>query len=584
MSNCHDNQSTFYSVIKNSHKKSKMVNLLKNLFFLCLILLSILQSNASQKRHAGSNKKSNLAVLLAYKPNSEIQTTDEKNNSYTYKISKDSSNDNASEELNRKLMEIFVKQKFSSLGEESQQKSKRENQNKFAEASCESHESIDEAKIVELQQKEDKRSCYRNTYKNVLNAFEDALKSQIKSYQKCVCKKKQESTTTTTTSTTTTTEPPPSEESAEIAIQSRNMDNEDELGAAIDHPSDVICFHKQYAFMLNKLLDTIPCNKKKTEESFPADINDYHGEEKNRNERQSSRFNEIQDGDNEDELRQQIKAIMKEYLSMKNKNKEKATTTTTTTTTTPEPSVEDITDEEKFFDKLRNLFQQLESNDETFPVSRDRASNTKSTTGMSPSKSPKKSNIGETLRKKLHNAEASSENRPRKSRRIQNESPRFPTTTRRVVTEHSDESTETSIVLSKGKSEKRSRESKENLRENNTKHSSSKHANSPSYRTSSRTDFSSLSHSQRFSPGTDSNSSAQARHTSSRTDSEITSNTLPHSHRTNANSSRNNNSKKNKEEKNSTESREGGYVDDDRLASHLAQTISNFAKKYFKNQ
>lgn len=460
------------------------------IFSLCLVAIE-----SAQMR--GFDKKNNLAVLLTYKPNTEIQTKDENNKSWTYKLPSAQTSTHASEELNRKLMEMVSKME------------KRENHKRQVptSSSYESNEEIDEAKVVEIN---NKKTCYKNTYKNVLQAFEDALKSQIHNYKKCVCQKKKPVTTTSSTTTSTTLEP-------SFLISQRNMGDGDdggELTSALDHSNDFICFHKQYAFMLNKLLETYPCNNNPIRKNSTIDVNEYYqhqSEKKNRNERQL---------DETGELKQQIKAIMKEYISRK---KFTTTTTTTTSTTTlppppppPQSIEEEINDEDKFFERLRNLFQQLESDDDqTFPMSKNKSAQPESAASMSSPKSP---------RRKFSSVENSTSRHFRKSRKI--EQPTSSTYSGRVVTEHSDESTESSFKLKKGKSEKEHFKFKENLREIYSKNTKS-------------------------SSGTSKSSSEEKE---SQIDEEMFNN------------------------------EEGGRnVDDDRLATHLAKTISDFAKRYMKN-
>lgn len=482
-----------------------------NFSLFLLISLCVAAIDSAQPILRRSDAK-NRAVLLAYKPNSEIQTKDENNKSWTYKIPGNELN--ASEELNQKLMELFVKQKL-----ENMQKNKRENHKRqVVSTSSESHEEIDEAKVVEVKN-EDKKTCYKNTYKNVLNAFEDALKSQITNYKKCVCQKK--ISTTTSTTTTTTTEAPV-EESHETELEGRSFGGTDELDAAIDHPNDVICFHKQYAFMLNKLLDTIPC--KKAEIISPADDDEYHGETKSRNERQSPRPNNIDDNDG---LKDQIKAIMKEYLSTKK---------AATTTTTPKPeSVEDeISDEEKFFEKLRRLFQQLETDDETFPVSRHKSTQSKSAAAVPLQKSPRKSTSASTRKYRRTESGSHEHRRPIAA-------------SRKVVTEHSDESTESTFQLKKGKLEKRHFESEEIPRDDRAKISKS-------------------------SKPTSSSSKSKSYRTTSRS-AEIARNNIDEKESSSEEMSQD-----------AEQRRGGGDADDDRLATHLAKTISDFAKRYMKSQ
>ena len=184
--------------MREKKKEITMKFFIINLLIVILIITTEAES-ARIRRNEGKNKKSNLAVMLAYKPNSEIRTKDENDNTWTYRIKEEESGEGSQEELNKKLLEILVKQKFGKY------ENKTSNKKRQVLSSFESDEdTINDAKIVELK---NDNSCYKNTYKNVLNAFEEALKSQIQSYKKCVCQRKQ-TTTTSTTTTTTTTEPP----------------------------------------------------------------------------------------------------------------------------------------------------------------------------------------------------------------------------------------------------------------------------------------------------------------------------------------------------------------------------------------
>lgn len=255
-------------------------------------------AEAAQPMKRG-DKNSNLAVMLAYRPNSEIQMKDKHNKSWTYKIQDD---DESAENINEQLLEALIKENFAKRFNpnaiDDRRTVKRENKFTLAERrkrqESESHESheIDDAKIVEVGSEDDKKTCYKNTYKNVLNAFETALKSQIENYKKCVCQKK-------TTTTTTTTEAP----TTESEMTGKNTSDEDDdnkrfnnptaIASALDHTDDIICFHKQYAFMLNNLLDRIPCDSKKdrvTPVNNPSDDEHFKGESVKRAERNNKNF------------------------------------------------------------------------------------------------------------------------------------------------------------------------------------------------------------------------------------------------------------------------------------------------------
>jgi hypothetical protein len=517
-----------------------------------LIVISLLVLAISNVQCDKNRSYKNLAVMLAYKPNSEITTKDENNKRWTYKVNNKS--DEEDKDLNEKLMELLRKQKLAKYINELSDKTtvKRENQKRDAASSslCEaSNEDIDDAKIVELNK--EKHSCYKNTYQNVLNAFEEALKSQIKSYKKCVCEKKP--TTTSSTTTTTTTEAPKSDEDDESVLQLRldaeddesnengesiKLGNERELDSAAHHPDDIICFHKQYAFMLNKLLDRIPCERK-SGSNLPSSIDEYNGGDTNvRSERNnvpiSSSLESIEldvssiphkaaakSADSEDDLREQILAVLKEHLNGKKvESGKKKTTTTTTTTTSTTPayeSSEGASNEEEFLSKLKRLFQQLEDDEQSFPVSNGK-SNADSATPVSPHKSQKKSKgINEI-------ANGGGKQLGRKARKSPS-----------VVSENSDESTEVSIKLKNARQQfqKQHFQPKEGARENPK---SAPKAKSTSYRTAARA---AASESKRV------NDSAEAKEAPKKSLAEG-----PSAH------------------------------DDSRLANDLAKALSDYARKY----
>lgn len=412
-----------------------------------ILIVAIEAESARIRRNEGSKKKSNLAVMLAYKPNSEIRTKDDHVNTWTtYRVKNENDRNVSEEELNKKLLDILVKQKFGNY------EAKTINKKRHI-SSCESNETIDDAKVVEV-----KKDCYKNTYKNVLNAFEEALKSQIQSYKKCVCQKKHSTTTTTTSTSTIAPRAASSEEEKNV-----NLNNDQELALAIDNSNDVICFHKQYAFMLEKLLDQIPKCQEEQQQQMQLDLEVFGGDAKKRKERHNVKeINASESSENAAELKDQIMDILKEYLSAKKRENVKAPTTTTTTQL-PLSKIEseENLNEEKFFEKLRNLFHQLESDDETFPVPKNnRSTHIESAASVSSSKFPKKS---------------SNDAKARKSRR----------TEIRTVTEHSDESTETSIKLKKGKFGKKHSTSEELSRGDKAK-SSKLSKVVKSYRTTSR--------------------------------------------------------------------------------------------------
>lgn len=233
-----------------------------------LIAFLAISAESAQPGNRHTDKHSNLSVLLAYRPNSEVHMKDKTNNkSWTYKIE-----DESSEVVNEELLEALIKEKFArrfSPNEIDERRTvKRENANASDwPESNESPETDDTpAQVVEavdVDEKDEKKICYKSTYDKVLKAFQKSLKNQIEEYKKCVCDKKKPTTTTAAPTTTTT-------EEASIVIHGRNMpnqqddrmnaNNEDELQKAINNSSDFVCIHSQYAFMLKELLKKLPCN------------------------------------------------------------------------------------------------------------------------------------------------------------------------------------------------------------------------------------------------------------------------------------------------------------------------------------
>ena len=123
------------------------------------------------------------------------------------------------------------------------------------------------------------KDCYKNIYKNVLDAFEDALKIQMEDYKKCMChgKKNQSSRvnpysggTIDIIPLTTSTLSPTTEKQSDITnvldqFAVRNYNN----GPAKE--DDVICFNKKFAIILKDLLQSYNLND--TQEETPNSYN-----------------------------------------------------------------------------------------------------------------------------------------------------------------------------------------------------------------------------------------------------------------------------------------------------------------------
>lgn len=495
--------------------------------FSAIVFLAITAESAQPMQRG--DKNSNLAVMLPYRPNSEIRTRDMKSNkSWTYKIA-DSEEEESSENenVNKKLLEALIKDKLVKRFEMDDRRTvKRENKHLDHSESHESHENIDEAKVVEV----DKKVCYKNTYKNVLSAFEEALKSQIDNYKKCVCQKKKNVTTTTTTTTTeaSTTESVKNVHQRDMSSEEEesnhhddkvSINNEEAIEVALDHKDDIICFHRQYAFMLNKLLDHIPCKKNKRAEN-PIAVEKFNGKTVKRAERNNNVIEEYQDleGDSEsveinvaeitsakpkmtttvkpakkilkaknekidqEKMNEQILAILKEHLSSSTTEKvvekpqkklretpKKQQQTSPKKITIKARQMEEEDEEEKseefsqqqFVAQLQELFQKYQvTPDETFPLQSGER-HAESTSSLPPRKPAKKSPIKNT------------------------------------VNEGSDESTEASIKLKNRKLEKERVQLRENTRKTPASRSSAINSNTvadnnnntkKSYRTSARSD------------------------------------------------------------------------------------------------
>ncbi|KAG5684911.1 hypothetical protein PVAND_014121 [Polypedilum vanderplanki] len=532
-----------------------------------LIVLLVAVSNANSSQNERNKSYKNLAVMLAYKPNSEITTKDERNKKWTYKINHAQSDENSGEELNKKLMNFLKQQKLAKYFDD-KTTVKRDNRDATAVVSssssmCEAsnEDNIADAKIVQ------KHSCYNDTYENVLGAFEEALKSQIRSYKKCVCQQKTTTSTTSTTTTTTTEAPKENNNNNRLnTVGQRGIDDdndsdetapsgtsiEKELVSASKHPDDIICFHKQYAFMLNKLLDYIPCERKSEVKNLPSSIEDYNGVKIVRNERNNVPISNeslesieldvssietqravSKKADSETDLRELILAALKEHLNAKKESiNKKKTTTTTTTTLSPDSEEEDIVNETEFLEKLKKLFQELENEEKSFPMSNGKSYDERTTSMSSQKSSSKKS---KTFNEITNDFRKNKQQLGRKTRKSQYGNS--------LVSEDSNESTETSIKLKNSRVEKQHNKVKENLRENSKNHFTSALAaikNSSSYRTASR-------------------SSA------------------------NADIKKHRNSIEEKETENTKMFTENSSTyDDDRLARDLAKTISDYARKYMR--
>lgn len=458
------------------------------------LLLFVIITVESAQPSRRNDKNSNLAVMLAYKPKSEIQTKDNSDKSWNYQITSDKSA-SSEEEMNKRLMDLLTKEKLVKYFNDKESKNNKRNAVTTCSSSSESSEFTDDSSIIEFKnEKEGTKSCYKNTYRNVLTAFEEALKNQIQDYKKCVCQRKQKATSTTTTTTTSTTTEAPhedSEESNDVGHRAFTDDdddddespirigNEDEIASAANHPEDIICFHKQYAFMLKKLLDQIPC--KAPQVSSPSDIDEFNNEAGNkRNERHNVQSNDsesieldvskitqkptakesnkLKSGgkiDSEDELKELILAVLREHFKLKKENEVKVETTTAQIIL--EESDEDVNNDEKFLEKLKKLFQELESEEESFPV-RSRKNNDESTTSVPPRKSTKKSNSKSEIFEISEELKKLKQSKTRKN--LTNEIPR-----RSTVSEYSDESSEISIKIKNTKPEKQHFKTKENLRD-----------------------------------------------------------------------------------------------------------------------
>lgn len=527
----------------------------------------------SAKAAMSRGDRKNLAVMLAYRPHSEIQTRDRQSNkTWTYNIE----DENSMENINTELLEALIKERFAkrvnpSEADHQRRTVKRENVDEDFE-SHESHEDIDEAKVVAIgdETSKDKKTCYKNTYKNVLNAFESALKSQIENYKKCVCKKKPASTTTTTTEASTTT----SSTTEKIVARGMDDDDEDLIDDALANKDDIICFHRKYDFMLNKLLERIPCQA--PPKSNDAEMEEFNGEtvkraernnniKKHQNDDEESESVEInvseltpkpktttskplkarKSDDSNDKLNEQILTILKEHLKLKKPQKplkKKQTSPKKITIKSRSlPQVEE-TDEsnepeldesshQQFMKQLQELFEKYQVDpDGTFP---------------------------------MQSEEHSADSEPTvPSRKLSKKS-----TTRGTVDESSDESTEAVVKLKARKAEKKHHKLGDDSGKASKSHNVINHnnvaANNPkkSYRSSARVDDASDDSSEE-SIVSRSHNNAKKSHRASNSSTEKT-----------ASSNGNNNAKKsNRNGKNARTS------SDDRIAADFAKKVSDFAR------
>lgn len=251
---------------------------MKVLVITSLLLLVIVNSVDSAQPARRSD--SSVALILTQKPKRQID----------YRLSSDV--DESSQELNMKLLDLLSKKNIDKYFNNAETKNSKRNA-----IPCTSSLESDES---DGGNKEDKKSCYKNTYKNVLNAFEEALKSQIHDYKRCVCQKKR-----ATTTTTTTTEEPnsPSEEKDGAAplelSEEREGDPKNNLygkaspsvQSSEDDPDGYYCFHKQHLKMIKELLHLIPCPR--VDLQAPADMEEFNDEDGNtRNERHNKHSEE----------------------------------------------------------------------------------------------------------------------------------------------------------------------------------------------------------------------------------------------------------------------------------------------------
>lgn len=480
--------------------------------FLAVISLVICLALSAEAAHRvkRGDMKGNRALLLTYRPNNEIRTTEKTNNkSWTYNVDTESSE----EDVNEKLLAALIKDKMAKRLSQNEIDDRKTVKRESKGESCDSEE-IDDLKMVQAGKTSDKKACYKNTYKNVLDAFETALKSQINSYKKCVCQKNKKSTTTTATTTTTTTTAAPRNKFSLARSFNGDTDDDEDLPAdgvklsigndkamesALDHKDNIICFHKQYAFMLNKLLKRIPCSEKNKALAANS-VEEFKGEDKTRTERNHKLIGDYPEDDDEEDsfeinvadveptttvkttttttkpprkttkfpkkvkidtpsddddesLNQQLMSIIKQHMSPKKEAKPVEKTTPATAKKIvikqkPIPQPEEIKEEnaqpeseefsqQEFVAKLKELFQKYQNADETFPMpSGERV--VESTSSLPARKSARK-----TVKRTI--AERSTDDGDNDDNDDDAESGAF--YGRHAVAESSDESTEAAVKL-----------------------------------------------------------------------------------------------------------------------------------------
>lgn len=432
----------------------------------------------------------NMALLMAFtsKNKSKLPLSNSKK-SMTYMIGSSESEElQKKNKQNLKLIQSLIKNGHVEYLKMDQKK-KRENHQNDHSHSSEDHsiESIELMRSV----KSSKKSCYKDVYTNVLEAFQMALKKEIAEYKKCLCKKNKTMTTTTMATTTTTTSTPmPIEEFFDNDTNDeRHTDNEDELsmGRALENPSDVICMHKKYAIMLNKFLDAMHCDQGKTTTEEPISrAHESKGKEGRRHERNNEKVTQRADNfetvvsnnvelkgktSSKDKPTEAILQLFKQLHEFENKNKQyqsqasivsgnniqKRTDVDSISASEISISNEDDEDDEilnqRLLQQLKALFQEYElsqdnGEDETFLQSDENAS------GSIVQRSSKKSN--------------------RKT----------------AVQEDSTESTEATVILKKNKNETKSTQLKETLRKSNTSNASDSRARNSIRKHSNRNDSS----------------------------------------------------------------------------------------------
>ncbi|CAO1328122.1 unnamed protein product [Diamesa hyperborea] len=429
----------------------------------------------------------NMALLMAFtsKNKSKLPLSSSKK-SFTYKIDTSESDElQKKNKQNMKLIQSLIKNGHVEYLK-MDQKTKRDNHKDYHSNSSEDHsiESIELMRSV----KSSKKSCYKDVYTNVLEAFQTALKKEIAEYKKCLCKKNKTMTTTTMATTTTSTTTPMSIEELfdNDTNDERNTDNEDEqaIGRALENPSDVICMHKKYAIMLNKFLDAMHCNQDKTTTEEPMlRVHETKGKEGRRHERNNEKVaqradtleavvsNNAELKSSKDKPTEAIMQLFKQLHEFENKNKQyqsqgsivsgnniqKRTDVDSISASEISMSNEDEDDEilnQRLLQQLKALFQEYElsqdnGEDETFLQSNESAS------GSIVQRSAKKSN--------------------RKT----------------AVQEDSTESTEATVILKKHKNETKSTQLKENIRKSNTSNASDSPARNSNRKHSNRNENSS---------------------------------------------------------------------------------------------